>query len=160
MGDRTYTSYNFHKYHLKKMMVDLNAKDEKDLADNLCSEDVEIEGDEVKIYDYEANYGSIESLESYLQSNHIEYDKRWEAGGDYEAGDEFARNVNGEYKVHELSDKGFEVLTHLKEFQETIDQNCTFEELKKNIKDKLNLIEPFEITPLKLPNSIDFIKNA
>ena len=116
--------------------------------------------DEVTIKEYEANYGSLEALESFCQENNIEYDRRWEAGGDYGPGEEYARIVDGELVVHELSDEGAAILNEHKETLEIITTGGNLEDIKKHLEKKINLLEPFEVTPLKAPQSIDFIKNA
>jgi len=147
MGDRTYAEVRIHKHYYDR---------HKEEIDEMGYDEAEEDGDEVTVKDYEANYGSLEALESFCQQNKIEYDRRWEAGGDYSAGNEYARIVNGEYKVHDIYDDGDAVLGELKTILNEKDPTKREELLNKRIKE----LEPFEITPLKAPQSIDFIKNA
>lgn len=151
MGDRTYAEVRINKYYYER---------HKEKIDEMGYDEAEEIEDEVTIKDYEANYGSLEALESFCQENNIEYDRRWEAGGDYGPGEEYARIVDGELVVHELSDEGAAILNEHKETLEIITTGGTLEDVKKHLEKKINLLEPFEVTPLKAPQSIDFIKNA
>jgi len=157
MGDRTYCEIKIHKHYYDQLE---NSIGEDDPQLSSCYEDMDEDGDDVKMYDCEANYGCMEALESLLHDRKIEYDKRWEAGGDYGPGEEYARIVGGEYRIHELSDEGLSVLTEHKESLEIITTGGTLEDIKKHLEAKVKLLEPFEVTPLKSPQSIDFIKNA
>jgi len=147
MGDRTYCKFTINKHY-----YDQN----KEAFDAMDCDEKEEDGDEVSFVDYEANYGSMESYESFCHEHQIEYDRSWEAGGDYSAGTEYARNVNGEYKLHDIYDDGEAVLNELKAVMAEKDPVKREALLEKRIRE----LEPFEITPLKVPQSIDFIKNA
>jgi len=147
MGDRTYTAITINKYHYDRI---------KDQIDDNSYEDLELEEDQVKFTDCEANYGTMEALENVLQETKTEYDKRWEAGGEYCAGEEFARKVNGEYMIQEISDEGAAVITELKLILAETDPIKREALLNKRLKE----LEPFEVKPLAAPQSIDFIKNA
>jgi len=147
MGDRTYCKFTINKHYYEQ---------NKEVFDKMDSDETEDDGEEISFVDYEANYGSMESYESFCQEHQIEYDRRWEAGGDYGAGNEYARNVNGEFKLHDIYDDGEAVLTELKSILNETDHAKREALLNKRIKE----LEPFEITPLKAPQSIDFIKNS
>ena len=144
MGDRTYASITIHKFNYER---------NKEEIEGMGYEDTEIEGDEVKIIDYEANYGHLEALEKLCQEQQIEYDKRWEAGGDYGAGEEHSRIVDGVYKVYDIYDDGEAVLTELKTILAETDPIKREELIKKKILE----LEPFKLEPLKASNAIDFI---
>jgi len=148
MGDRTYAEITINKYYYEQHKEEI----EKIGYHDEIREDCE---DEATLVCYEANYGHMEPVEDFLKENHIEYDLRWESGGDYGAGNQYARIVNGEYKIHDIYDDGSAVLDELKNILNEKDPTKREALLKKRIKD----LEPFEITPLKAPNSIDFIKS-
>ncbi len=152
MGDRAYTSITINKYYYDQLKHEFGG--EKKLEEEVCVERIELEDDSAEFVDGDANYGMMERLENILQERKIEYNKRWENGGDYGAGEEYARNVNGEYKTHNIYDVGGEVLTALKELKELKDPELRDLLLTSKIKD----LEPFEVTPLLQPQSIDFIK--
>ena len=153
MGDRTYCSIRINKHYYNLLAI-AHRKDLEDMYDEL-----EDDGDEVIMSEQEANYGNMEELENLLKENKIEYNKRWEDGDEFKAGEEFARIVNGKYCVHEISDQGASILIEYKELQELIMKGADLESVKKHIENKRILLEPFEITPLRVPQSIDFIKN-
>ena len=152
MGDRTYASIKISKYdyHRHKKELDKIAKGQY--------LDVDLQEDTVEFIDDQANYGELPILNDFLLENCIEYNKRWEAGGDYEAGEEFARNVQGEYKIHDISDTGVKVLQVHLDIMEIIEgTGGDIEKVKEYVEKHLNLLQPFEITPLHKPNSINFI---
>jgi len=154
MGDRTFCEIRINKHYYEQLKNSITEDDPKleETYDEIDEED----GDTVRLYDYEANYGCMEQLESLLHDRKIEYDKRWEAGGDYPAGEEYARKVNGEYKIKDISDGGMAILEELKLALAETDPIKREALINKRIKE----LEPFEVTPLTMPQSIDFIKNA
>jgi len=148
MGDRTHCEIKIHKHYYTT---------NKKTIDEFSNDEIrEEEDDTVSIVDYEANYGQMEPLENFLSENKIEYDKGWEAGSEYGPGSQYARNVDGEYRVHDIYDVDEALLTELKTILAETDPTKREALLNKRIKE----LEPFEVTPLKAPNSIDFIKNA
>jgi len=147
MGDRTYCTFTINKHYYEQ---------NKEAFDAMDNDEIEDEGEEVIFTDYEANYGSMESYENFCHEHQIEYDKHWEAGGEYGAGSEYARIVNGEYKLHDLYVDGEAVLNELKAVMAEKDPVKREALLEKKIRE----LEPFEVKPLKAPQSIDFIKNA
>jgi len=152
MGDRTYATVSINKHYYEQ---------NKDVIDKMGYEYECDEGSEVvTLADDQANYGRMAEIEDFCQEHNIEYNKRWEAGGDYGAGEEYARIVNGELLTHEISDDYATVLQEHKKTMEIIAKGGTLEEVKKHLAKKIKELEPFEVTPLKAPNSIDFINNA
>ena len=141
MGDRTYAAVtiNRHYYDQNKSVIDEMGYE---LADK--SEET------VTFADDQSNYGNMDDIENFCQEHNIEYDKRWQAGDNYEAGEEHARIVKGILNVHTMSDSGFIVLQELKTILAETDPIKREALLKKKVKEH----EPFEVTPLKGPNSI------
>lgn len=150
MGDRTYCSIRINKHYYNQIK---NTPDFKNMYDEL-----EEDGDEVILSEQEANYGNMDDLEKLLQNNSIEYNKRWEDGDEFKAGEEFARIVDGKYLVHEISDQGTSILQEYKELQELISVGADLNNVAQHIAKKMKALEPFEITPLRVPQSIHFIK--
>ena len=157
MGDRTHTTISIHKFFADKMRGTENLGDGELAAKFDCDELEQEDGDITIFVCYEANYATLETLETYLHENKIDYDKSWESGGDYEAGEEYARKVNGEYMVHSLTAKQHDVLGTLKTLIELKEDPAKLMECLENT---LLELEPFEQTQLNQPQSIDFIKNA
>ena len=153
MGDRTYCEIRINKHYYNLLAI-AHRKDLEDMYDEL-----EDDGDEVVMKESEANYGNMDELENLLKENKIEYNKRWEDGDEFKAGEEFARIVNGKYCIHDISDQGQGILQEYKELEELIMKGADLELVKKHIENRIILLEPFKITPLRVPQSIDFIKN-
>ena len=149
MGDRTYCTTTINIYYYKQFKTELDA-----LAKAQYYE-VEKEDELVNFNDDQANYGDMPEIVSFLSEREIEYDKRWESGGDYSAGSEYAREVKGIYTKCDIYEGGEDLINNLKELLA-----CNTNERENLIKIKLKHLEPFEVTPLSMPQSIDFIKNA
>jgi len=152
MGDRTYCRTQIHKHYFQQ-----HKKELQDIANKNYFEIDDSDSDIVFFSDDQANYGDMPELVKFLSEKRIEYDKRWEDGSDYGAGEEFARNVQGEYKVFDISDVGVEILQVHLNVKEIIDKGGSLEDVREYVEKEINHIEPFEITTLTLPNSIDFI---
>jgi len=149
MGDRTYCTTTINKHYYEQ---------NKDLIDKLSKEgwyEIEKEGETVKFIDDQANYGDMPAICDILTEKEIEYDKSWESGGDYSAGVEYARKVKGIYTKGDVFEGGEDLINNFKEILA-----CEPSEREALIKTKLLQLEPFEITDLSAPQSIDFIKNA
>jgi len=155
MGDRTYCSYTIHKDNLAKIKANLGIADNFKVAEHLDASVIEDEGDTVQFYDYEANYGTIEKLQDYLSEHEIEYDKRWEAGGDYDAGNEYYRIIEGKPKCYEIYDDSYQVVVALETLLKEAAQG---KDLKTLVEAKIRKLVPFEEGPLLAPsNSKHFI---
>jgi len=112
MGDRTYCTTTINKHYYNQLEQEFGGEQKLEEKTQVC--EIRKEDDLVEFHDDQANYGQMEELENILQERKIEYNRRWEAGSEYGAGEEYARKVNGEYKIHDLYDDGASVLTELK----------------------------------------------
>lgn len=151
MGDRTdvkikvsRSTFNKHEKFFRSDEVDAESIDEE-----YCNETVSLHCSEV-------NYACWGSLEEFLKSNKIEFDKEWGAGSEYEAGEGFFRIVNGEYREHEIYCTDSSTLETLKALLALHEKDPA--EMLEMLKDRIESLSPFEITPLKNENSIRFIK--
>ena len=153
MGDRTHTEVTVHKSVYKQLLGKYGGNKEKlrnelDIDEILIDEDC----DNVNLICYEANYGEMEELEKLLWDSKFDYDKEWQNGGEYGAGELFCRNVNGEMKKFEVYTNQQLLLNTLLELKE-----LPQEELMKVMETKIKELQPFKPEPLKAPNSLDFI---
>jgi len=156
MGDRTYAVLTITKHDYKELLSEVFGGDEGKLQDKYGLSDIEEEVDEVRMVDYEANYGRIPSLESDCVERGLEYDLAWESGGDYESGEEYMRLIDGELKTLEMYSSQSDIVT---EYKSLLKEDPA--KLVEIIKKKLLQIEPFEIEPLKPRkiNSVEYIKS-
>lgn len=99
MGDRTWAGISFAGI--------INEEDVDDLleaceADGLCCDSgpetrtLVAEHLKYELYNEEANYGQLETVQSYCQENGISYCMRWYEGGDYGPGMEIYNAVVGQ----------------------------------------------------------------
>jgi len=156
MGDRTYCSFRIHKDNFAKMKAHLGISDDDKVAEHFNAQGTDLDEEGVaKIYDDQANYGAIEKLSDYLSEHGIEYDKRWESGGDYSAGDEYFRVIDGKHCCYDLYEGQFDTSVVLKQL---LQKAAEGEDLKTLVEAKYNEIVPFEPGPLRPPsNSKNFI---
>lgn len=103
MGDRTYAHIVVNRA-FRELAEFVFAE-----CDERFSDVIEAEGG-VCYIDHQANYGNLPEFEQALEAQRIPYDKRWEEGGEYGAGDKQVRVVvtpNGDLslKIKESYDK-------------------------------------------------------
>lgn len=103
------------------------------------------------------NYGDWTEVEDYLQENKIEYDKRWERGGDYDAGNLYYRHVDGEYISFEIYDCNQETDEWAQKLMSLLKED-KIEEIKKEIEKVYKKYNPFKISDLDEPKSVRFLK--
>ena len=150
MGDRTTVritlhqgDYEKHKEHIKTCGA--NSTDPH--GDNL-----------ITLEAYEVNYAEWSELENYLQEHKVEYDKEWEAGGDYEAGNAYYRMIGNKYKSYDIYDSQKTVLEVLLDMKERIEKDP--KKALNYIEKELKKLHPFDARNLDQPNSSRFIKEA
>ena len=150
MGDRVCSEITIHKSSYKKHKKEIDALGWDD--DNY--DDGE---DNVTLHDYEDNYGSLKDMCALCMEHNIEYDRSWSNGDNFDSGSEYARTINGEYYIHNIYDTGEAVVDELKLlWQHKEDPAKLIAELEKKLKE----LEPFELTPLRASNAIDFISSS
>ena len=154
MGDRTYTAVTVHEHVYNQLLSTYNG-DEDAMIKGLDIDEINHDSDTmVELICYEANYGEMKTLEDVLRKANFEYDKHWQAGGNYGEGTMYVRNVNGSLVSTEI----YQEHQYLIDFLKTL-KDLTPDEVVKAMKDKIIEHEPFEITELKAHNALDFIKS-
>jgi hypothetical protein len=101
------------------------------------------------------NYAEWEILESFLRDRKIEFDKDWASGGDYEAGNSYARLIKGKYKEYEIYSTQVSILETLLDIKEKLEDDPV--KALKDIKKQIKSLHPFDADPLYKPNSKKFI---
>lgn len=99
----------------------------------------------------EINYADWGNLERLLKENKIEYDKSWDEGGNYEAGESFHRLIDNEmveFEIYKSRSDEIDLLKSLLEYKG---------DLRTHITERLDQIDP-KIEPLSEPNCVRFIK--
>ena len=158
MGDRTTCIVNVSKRDYETL-INLPNKDwDKDgFQDYISADEIEDEGDEIKLVQYDANYGMWDTLTDELQAENMEYNHWWGDGGDYKEGTKYHRLVDGclqELELYCTQETEAELVSKLKKL---LDEG-KLDELKDEIGKKHQEFFPFEITPLGRQNSVEFIK--
>ena len=146
MGDRTWASITIHQDDYPKVIE--SPTEEKYFISRhcLCEIDKDSEPYMVQFIDDQANYGKIESLEDLLQELEIEYTLRWEDGGDYSAGEEHLRWIDGVYTDHAIYDDQAGTLITLKNIAKEYDPKNP-EAMLLAINNKIKEYEPWEVKP-------------
>lgn len=140
MGDRTNVEFYIRSLKIPKEFIDESDTHSFERGVTYLEQD-------------EANYGNWDELEEYLKENEIEFDKYWGSGGDYTAGQAYARKTSKGYKYYEIYDEERRILGVLKELSKIKDPK----KLMTTIKTRIKELHPFTADDIFRPNSLDFI---
>ena len=152
MGDRTYVTIQIRKSDYKSILKNHFENSTKKFNEKFSPTSTEIK-DIVTLGAEECNYAEWSELENFLSEHRIEFDKWWAAGGNYEEGNAYGRNVEGEFRVIEIEKTEDSVLEFIKVLRAEKDPK----EVLKIIDTVYKKISPFEILELNRPNSAEFI---
>jgi len=156
MGDRTWATttfrknqYNKHEKEIKKIIKDYGYQVD-DSMDNT-----------IELQDDQANYGNMDGITDFLDEKEIEYDLKWEAGGDYGPGTRYARKVGNEFKTHEIADVDDEITGTVRAILEIATKDgATLEDVIADLNTRIQNNYPFEVKDLGYSQAIEFIKEA
>lgn len=155
MGDRTYVTVRLRKADYQYLIDKHFGGSEEKFDAEFSPSQTDFFGNVVDIGAEEINYGEWDEFEKFLYENGVEYDKRWEAGGDYSAGSKYFRMVAGKYQSVEIYETQEALLSFLQELETEKDPK----KLRKKIKDRIKELCPFPIVDLnEVSNSADFIQ--
>jgi len=151
MGDRTTVTITLRGCDFKALI-------DKEYEGSKAKFDMEMSASEInersngriEIIGHEINYGEWEELESILTEHNIDYDKSWDAGDEYEAGNAYIRG-DKKLEIYDGERRVLMCLAYLKSVPPNKVLQVIEEEYKK--------IKPFEPAPLDEPNSVKFIKD-
>lgn len=159
MGDRTTATITITKEDYNNILRDYHGKDHDKFMNEYGLESFEDYGDTVvELIDYQANYGHIEKLESFLEDNQYEYDLRWENGGDYAAGELSCRRLDNKMITHEIYDEQAMVLNALQKLAAIEDGD----DLRKEVANMILALEPYPPSNLvpKCNNTLKYIEEV
>jgi hypothetical protein len=160
MGDRTTCTIIVRERDLEAIYRgNYGIKNFDELLKKVYVEEHDIIEGIVELIDYQANYGNWDSLTDMLDAENIEYDHRWESGGDYGAGEKSHRLVDGVMLTHEMYDENQGEWDLIHRLHELLKED-KIEEVIKDIKETYQrMAPPFEIKPLEARvNSVEFVK--
>ena len=160
MGDRTTATITVRERDLEAIYGgNYNIKNLEELIDKVYAEDHNVIEGIVELTDYQANYGNWDSLTQMLDAENIEYDHRWESGGNYGAGERYNRIVDGVMMTHEHYDENQGEWDLISQLNDLLKEN-KIEDIKNKIKDTYDkMAPPFEIKTLEAKiNSVEFVK--
>ena len=152
MGDRTYVTITVRKTDYERILQKHFNGDEHALESKFNPSQVEEFEQTVELGAEECNYGEWEELQNFLGEHNVEYDKRWEDGGEYKGGNAYFRLIKNKLRCIEIYDTESSLLSFLEEAKKADPKK-----LKELIEKKYKDICPFEITDLNRPLSVDYI---
>jgi hypothetical protein len=142
MGDRTNVTITVRKTDYARLLVERSENDAI-FRDAIGADTIDDDGDRVSFHGYEINYADWDELEDLLKENLIFYDKTWDAGGGYSAGESYVRLVDGEMKELEFQEDEMKLIEFLKEVKD-----LPAEELKQRVQEEYKRQFPWEIDRL------------
>jgi hypothetical protein len=142
MGDRTRVTITVRKTDYERMQAQRGDNDAT-FRDAIGADTTDDDGDYIVIRGYEINYADWSDLQDILKENGIPYDKTWDAGGDYSAGESYIRVVDGEMKELEF----YEYESNLIEFLKAV-KDLPADEIKAKVLEEYQRQFPWEIEKL------------
>lgn len=117
MGDRTTVSITVRKTDYERLLAK-EGDSETTFLHAIGADSIDDDGDWKTTWCHEVNYADWDDLQDILKENLIPYDKTWDAGDDYSAGESYVRFVNAEMReleFHEDERKLVEFLRDVKD---------------------------------------------
>ena len=142
MGDRTSVTITVRRKDYMRLL----AKDggtEPDFPDAIGADNIDDDGDWLTIEGHEINYADWGELQDLLKENLIPYDKTWDAGGGYSAGESYVRLIDGEMQELEFHEAEMRLVQFLKEVRD-----LPAEEIKAKVREEYQRQFPWEIEKL------------
>ena len=142
MGDRTNVTITLRKSDYERLPA-VKGESEANFQETIGADEIEDDGEWIVIRGYEINYADWGDLQDILKENQIPYDKTWDAGGGYSAGESYVRLVDGEMKELEF----YEVESKLVEFLKDV-KDLPADEIKEKVLEEYKRQFPWEIEKL------------
>lgn len=117
MGDRTTVSITVRKKDYERLLAKEGQNDSSFLH-AIGADAVDDDGDWISFRCHEVNYADWDDLQDILKENLIPYDKTWDAGDDYTAGESYVRLVNGEMRELEFHEEEMKLVEFLKDLKD------------------------------------------
>jgi len=142
MGDRTNVTITVPKNDYERLLAK-EGEIEATFRDVIGANEIDDDGDWVSRRGYEINYAEWGEVENILKENLIPYDKSWDAGGGFSAGESYVRVVNGEMQELEFHEDEMKLVEFLKDVKD-----LPADEIKERIQKEYKSQFPWEIEKL------------
>ena len=142
MGDRTRVTITIRKKDYERLLAE-KGYSEAGFRDVVVADEIEDEGDLIVLHGYEVNYADWDELQDILKEDLIPYDKTWDAGGSYSAGESHVRLVDGAMQELEFYEDESKLVGFLKEVKD-----LSSNEIKARVQEEYKRQFPWEIEKL------------
>ena len=142
MGDRTSVTITLRKSDFERLLAK-NGGTEADFRNTVGADSIDDDGDYIVIRGYEINYAEWGEVEDILKENLIPFDKSWEAGGGFSAGESYVRVVNGEIQELEFHEDEMRLVEFLQDVKD-----LPADEIKERVQTEYKRQFPWEIEKL------------
>ena len=142
MGDRTNVTITVRKSDYKRLLAKAG-ESEAPFRDAIGADTIDDDGDWIVIRGYQINYANWDDLQDVLKENLIPYDKTWDAGDNYTAGESYVRVVNGEMQELEFHEEEMKLVEFLKEVKD-----LPADEIRERVQKEYKRQFPWEIEKL------------
>ena len=142
MGDRTSVTITVRKTDYERLLAKEGGT-ETDFRVTIGADSIEDDGNYIVIRGYEINYAEWGEVEDILKENLIPFDKSWDAGGGYSAGESYVRLVNGDMLELEFYEGESKLVEFLKEVKD-----LAADEIKERVQREYQQQFPWEIEKL------------
>jgi hypothetical protein len=142
VGDRTSVTITLRKSDFERLLAK-NGGTEADFRNTVGADSIDDDGDYIVIRGYEINYAEWGEVEDILKENLIPFDKSWEAGGGFSAGESYVRVVNGEIQELEFHEDEMRLVEFLQDVKD-----LPADEIKERVQTEYKRQFPWEIEKL------------
>jgi hypothetical protein len=142
MGDRTVVTITVRKTDYERLLAEKGENDAS-FREAVGADEIDYGGDWVSLRGYEINYADWDDLQDILKENFIPYDKSWDAGGGYSAGESYVRLVNEEMQELEFHEDEMKLVEFLKDVKD-----LPADEIKERVQEEYKRQFPWEIEKL------------
>ena len=142
MGDRTTVSITVRRKDYECLLAK-EGECEATFRHAIGADSIDDDGDWISIRCHEVNYADWDDLQDILKENLIPYDKTWDAGDSYSAGESYVRFVNGEMRELEFQEDEIKLVEFLKDVKD-----LPADAIKAKVQEEYKRQFPWEIEKL------------
>ncbi len=142
MGDRTHVTITVRRKDYERLLAEKGENDAS-FREAIGADEIEDDGDWIVIRGYEINYAEWSEVEDILKKNLIPYDKSWDAGGGFSAGESYVRLINGEMQELEFHEEETQLVQFIKDVKD-----LSADEIKERVQREYKRLFPWEIEKL------------
>jgi hypothetical protein len=142
MGDRTNVTITVRRQDYERLLAK-EGENDATFRDAIGADEIDHGGDWVSLRGYEINYADWDDLQDILKENLIPYDKTWDAGDNYSAGESYVRLIDGEMQELEFHEEEMKLVEFLKDVKD-----LPADEIKAKVQEEYKRQFPWEIEKL------------